>query len=474
MLMRMIYDDSLAQAAYLIGCQKTGEAVIFDPQRDINRYIQLAEKEGLTIVAASETHIHADFLSGVREFCEQTNAKAFLSGEGGDEWSYEWVHLNDKHGKPYNHQILKDGDEFQIGNINFRVLHTPGHTPEHICFEVSDRGGEADEPMGILTGDFIFVGDVGRPDLLETAAGVKGNMEPSAKSLGASLRKFQSQPDYLQVWPGHGSGSACGKALGAVPQSTVGYEKRFNDALKRASDEEGFVHSILSGQPEPPAYFARMKVENRSGPSVLGELPQPTRCTVEQIPENAVVIDTREWESYREGHIPGSLSVLPNKSFSVVAGAYIKPEQTIVLVTDESDLEDQIRMLIRIGLDQIAHYVDPSALAGRDDLEVTGEVSVQELNSIDDPVILDVRNASELLDGYIPGVNNVAYLQLPNRITEVPQGRPVYVSCRSGFRSARASSFLNAHGIEAVNVAGGFLAWEEAGLKVEHPSSSTD
>ena len=469
MLMRLIYDDSLAQAAYLIGCQKTGEAIIIDPERDIDRYIALAQKEGLTIVAASETHIHADFLSGVREFCEQTDAKAYLSDEGGEDWDYVWAAGKGSNGKAYNHQLVKDGDVIMIGNIRIKVMHTPGHTAEHICFEISDQGGDADEPMGIVTGDFVFVGDVGRPDLLESAAGMSGVMEPSARRLGESLRKFHAQPDYLQLWPGHGAGSACGKELGAVLQTTMGYERRFNDALKEAADADVFVRSILSGQPEPPYYFARMKRDNRQGPPILGALPIPANCAPSTIPNGAVIIDTRPWEMFCEGHLPGSYSIVMDKVFSTVAGAFIEPEKEIVLVANACDVEEAVRMLVRIGLDRVVNWVDPEDVASTDGLLTTNEVAVGSIKSMDDVVVLDVRNASEFGEGCIPGATNVAYLQLSKRISEVPAGKPIFVHCRSGFRSARAVSYLNEHGFDATNIAGGFMAWEEAGYPKEKP-----
>lgn len=472
MLMRMIYDESLAQAAYLIGCQKTGEAIIIDPQRDIDRYIKLAERENLTIIAATETHIHADFLSGVREFCEQTDAIALLSDQGGQDWDYLWVKGADLNGVPYKHRLVNDQDIVMIGNIQLRVMHTPGHTPEHICFEITDLGAHADEPMGIITGDFIFVGDVGRPDLLESAAGQMGMMEPSARTLGASLRQFHSQPDYLQIWPGHGAGSACGKELGAVPQTTVGYERRFNLAFKQAENPDAFVDTILSGQPEPPAYFKRMKYENRQGPGILVGMPNPACCSVEGIPEGAVIVDTRPWDAYRAGHLPGSYSLVLDNMFSTVAGAFILPEQDIVLVANACDVENAVRMLIRIGLDRVVNWVDPEDLVNNTDLSKIREVDVSDVHAMKDAVILDVRNASEFSQGHVPDATNVAYLQLPNRLDEVPKGGPIFVNCRSGFRSARAVSYLNEHGFEATNIAGGFMAWEEAGYPIELPAES--
>ena len=223
MLFRQISDDRLAQYAYLIGCQQTGEALIIDPERDIDRYIDIATAEGLKIVAVTETHIHADFVSGALEFAER-GVDVYLSDEGDEDWKYGWA------SRP-NVTLLKSGDTFPVGKIQIEAVHTPGHTPEHMSFLVTDYGGGANKPMGLISGDFVFVGDVGRPDLLETAAGNVGAQEPSAKKLYASIQEFLKLPDYMQLWPGHGAGSACGKALGAIPESTVGYEKMFNANL---------------------------------------------------------------------------------------------------------------------------------------------------------------------------------------------------------------------------------------------------
>ncbi len=258
MLLKYFYDNALAHASYLVGCQKTKEAIIVDPGRDIDQYLATAGSEGVKIVAAAETHIHADFVSGARELAERVGAKLFLSDEGSTDWKY--LYANE-----YDSQLLKDGDIVQIGQISFEVLHTPGHTPESISFVLTDKGGGATRPMGIFTGDFVFVGSVGRPDLLEEAAGVTGSAEPGARDLFRSALRFKQLPDYLQVWPAHGAGSACGKGLGAIPSSTVGYEKLFNPALQ-ITDEQEFVDYILSEQPEAPKYFAIMKRVNKEGP----------------------------------------------------------------------------------------------------------------------------------------------------------------------------------------------------------------
>jgi hydroxyacylglutathione hydrolase len=272
MLFRQIFDPKLAQYAYLVGCQKTKEALLIDPERDVDQYVAIAAGEGLTITAVAETHIHADFLSGAREMAERHGARLYLSDEGAaDGWTSKWAKGGD-----YDVTFLHHGDSFTVGNIEITAIHTPGHTPEHLSFQIVDHGGGASEPMGLVTGDFVFVGDLGRPDLLESAAGVEHAMRPSAEKLFASARDFLDYEDFLQVWPGHGAGSACGKALGAVPQTTVGYEKRYNPMLDAARrGQEAFVDAILDGQPEPPLYFARMKQLNRDGVPLLDGLPRP-------------------------------------------------------------------------------------------------------------------------------------------------------------------------------------------------------
>ncbi len=243
MLLRRFYDAKLAQASYLVGCQATGEALVVDPNRDANQYIAAAASEGVRITHVTETHIHADFVSGSRELAARTAARLHLSAEGGPEWQYAF--MSEAGAVP-----LRDGSRLDVGRVRVDVLHTPGHTPEHLSFMITDTAA-TDRPMGVFTGDFIFVGDVGRPDLLEKAAGAAGTMEAHARRLYASLQRFRQLPAWLQLWPGHGAGSACGKALGAVPQTTLGYESVVNWGLAAASEEE-FVRGVLDGQPEPP------------------------------------------------------------------------------------------------------------------------------------------------------------------------------------------------------------------------------
>ena len=470
MFFRQVFDDTLAQYAYLIGCQRTGDAILFDPQRDIDRYLDLAAGEDLRIAAVAETHIHADFLSGAREFAERFGTRLYLSDEGGPDWRYEWAR-----DAGYDHVPLRDGSCFEIGHIGFRALRTPGHTPEHLSFLVTDRGAGADEPMGILSGDFVFVGDLGRPDLLETAARVEGAMRPAARRLYGSVRRFLDLPDYLQVWPAHGAGSSCGKALGAVPETTVGYERRFSPAIAAAFDgEEAFVSHILEGQPEPPLYFARMKRDNRDGPLVLGGLPRPIRVSPRKTAARAragadagygpgagdgpgaghLVIDTRpDRSAFMARHLPGSVYVPLTKSFCTAAGSILPEGAAVTLVIDEADLEWAVRRLVRIGFDDVRGYVEPRALdhylaEGGEaaaipeiDFEAAGRLSTSGRGTV-----LDVRYAAEYATSHLPGAVNASYTRLPDYADRLPPNGSLLVHCLSGARAAVAASYLAREG----------------------------
>ena len=464
--MRLIYDDKLAQAAYVIGCQKTGEAVVIDPERDIDRYLKLAKSNGLKITATAETHIHADFLSGSRELADAVGAKVYVSDEGDADWKYQWL-------DGYDHRLLKDGDSFHIGNIEIKAVHTPGHTPEHLAYLVIDHGGGADEPMGMASGDFVFVGDLGRPDLLESAAGHAGAMEPSARRLRKSVQELAGLEDYLQIWPAHGAGSACGKSLGAVPSSTLGYERRHNEAMMKADDEQAFVDFILSGQPEPPVYFADMKRLNKVGPPVLGDLPKPNQMKAEDLRDldtsKVAVIDTRPWDEFRAGHVPGSLFLPLSTSFNTDAGSLVGIDDDIYLICKPGQVEEAVRDLIRIGFDHIKGWVDQSTIFGfagdGHKLKSLEQVDVSKAaDLIDDGKVnvLDVRRQTEYEnDGHIDGATNIAHTRLARRMDEVPTDKPLLVHCRSGARSSRAAAYLQSKGLDVINLDGGMLAWQK-------------
>ncbi len=464
-ILKQIFEPKLAQYSYLFGCRKTGEALIIDPQRDIQRYRDIAEDNNLRITAATETHIHADYLSGLREFAE-SGVKVFASDEGDADWKYEWLT-----GSDYDYTLLKDGDKIPVGELTVDVLHTPGHTPEHIVFAIPAKKGGDNSSAGVLTGDFVFVGDVGRPDLLETAAGVVGSMEVGAKQMFDSLQRFKSFPEHWSVWPGHGAGSACGKALGAAPTSTVKDEMKGNAALLVSDDLQRFTDYILSDQPEPPMYFARMKRDNRQGPRVLGNITRPQQLSIgdlEKAPlkNNHVLLDTRSWPEFREGHVKGALFTPFNNSFNTVAGCYVTETDSMILLIEESDLDDAVVDLIRIGLDDIVGFVTPQQLADSDiPLVQTQEITIAEYESLrqdTETFSLDVRRAGELRNvGRIPETYNIAHTRLLDRINELPKDKTLLVNCRSGERSTYACAALERHGFEAVNVAGGYLAWLE-------------
>lgn len=451
MYFKQFFDEKLAQYAYLIGCQATGEALIIDPIRVIDQYIDVAANEKLTIIAAADTHIHADYLSGLREFAER-GIKVLASDEGDHEWKYEWLKNN-----TYDYKLLHNEDTFKIGNITIKAWHTPGHTPEHLSFLITDSAA-AKEPVGIITGDFIFVGDVGRPDLLESAAGQAGAMKPSAQTLYKSVEAFKTLPEYLQVWPGHGAGSACGKTLGAIPGSTVGYELRYNNSIKAGDTEENFVDFILDGQPEPPFYFARMKHENKTGPDLINGLPKPERLTLTELGklsdnENVTVIDTRTREEFSEAHLPGSLLSPLDKQFNTVAGCYTTGDERIYLIVDKKRLHEAVVDLIHIGLDHIEGFATPADLealiesGGKSEKMNVGDFNMAEAFKENDKYqVLDVRKASEFKVSHIPDAINIAHTRLFDRIDEVPRDKHLLVHCETGIRSAVASAFLQSRG----------------------------
>ena len=466
MFFRQITDEKLSQYAYLIGCQATGEAILIDPERDIDRYVRVAEKNGLNIVAAADTHIHADYLTGLREFAER-GIRVYASDEGDEDWKYEWLK-----GSDYPHTLLKDGDAFKVGNIRLEAVHTPGHTPEHISFLVTDVGGGADAPMGLVSGDFVFVGDLGRPDLLESAAGVTGQMEPSARRLFGSVQRFLELDDYLQVWPAHGAGSACGKALGAVPETTVGYERRFNGAIQAAGrGEQAFVDAILDGQPEPPMYFARMKRENKEGPPVLGQLPNPRLLSLAELASMAdrtdvAFVDARlNREAFLSAHLPGSLFAPFNKTFNTVVGSFVEPEMPIYLLIEAEHIQEAVRDLVRIGLDDIRGYATPDMLETyREGGGRTASIEQQHMNDIAElrrkgVTVLDVRNASEWEASRVPGSANLAYPRLWVRRNEVPTGGTLAVHCMTGGRSSVSAALLQRLGHDVIFLQGNYVDW---------------
>jgi hydroxyacylglutathione hydrolase len=466
MLLERFYNDLLAQASYLIGCQETKTAIVIDPNRDIDRYIAAALHEKLTISYVTETHIHADFVSGARELARRTGAKLLLSGEGGPDWSYGFVPSDDA-------KLICDGDLVDVGQVRFGARHTPGHTPEHISFIVTDRA-TSERPIGMLTGDFVFVGDVGRPDLLERAANVHGTMDAMARKLFRSIRALNDLPDYLQLWPGHGAGSACGKSLGAMPATTLGYERIANWAFQ-IDDEEEFVREVLADQPEPPKYFATMKTVNRDGPAPTPpatELPDLDLSEFERLMRaGAAMVDVRSTADFAAGHIPGTVNLPTGSSFATWAGSLLRYDQDIVLLADDPKRIAKARHgLALIGLDRViatgGSALREAWVITNGPLQKVKLLNAKDVNTSSRRVI-DVRGASEWNEGHIERAEHRFLGDLLTSIDDLPRDTPIALHCQGGTRSAIAASLLQANGFtDVANLAGGIQAWKAAGLPI--------
>ncbi|MFC5338438.1 MBL fold metallo-hydrolase [Leucobacter denitrificans] len=461
MLLERIYDEDLAQASYFIGCQAKGEAIVVDPRRDIDVYLDLAVKNNMRIVAVTETHIHADYLSGTRELAAATGGQMYVSDEGGSDWTY---------GDDFDDAVrMKHGHQIQLGNITVEAVHTPGHTPEHLSFLITD-GAQADEPGFILTGDFVFVGDLGRPDLLDEAAGFVDTRFGGAKDLFASLRDhFLTLPDYVQVHPAHGSGSACGKALGAIPASTVGYERNFSWWAKylKNNDEQGFIDELLSGQPDAHAYFGRMKRENKLGPAIIGDAAGLVAYTVAELnqalaEDSIIFVDTRHNSEVHTGTVNGSLNI-PGVAKAASYGAWVyNPEvetRPLVLLADSPEEADQLRdHLIRVGIDTVQGYI-----TSLDGLELVKPklVSPAQLEGVERVVLLDVRNKTEYAEGHIPGAEQLSGGRVLWNLSSLPDpdAGTIVTYCQSGVRNAVTASALRREGYDVAELEGSYLAW---------------
>lgn len=472
MFFKRFYDDGLAQASYLIGCDASGEAIVIDPSRDVAQYLATASAEKLRITRVTETHIHADFVSGSRELAKRTGATLMLSAEGGRDWQYAFARGDGA-------TLLHDGDSFFAGRVRFDVMHTPGHTPEHLAFLVTDLASSG-HPVGLLSGDCVFVGDVGRPDLLERAAHVAGTMKASAHALFHSLKKVRALPDFVQLWPGHGAGSACGKALGAMPQSTVGYERVANWGLT-TDDEKTFVREVLAGQPEPPLYFAEMKRINRDGPPILPAWPNPERLDIARLAsvlaENGNVVDTRAADAFADGHARGTLNIPLGKSFSTWAGWLLPYDRDVHLIAESQD--DAARAageMAKIGLDRVAGWFRADELRKSAETgagtERVAQATVPELAARvahGEVTVVDVRNASEWAHGHLPNAIHIPVGYLRSRAAEIPRDRPIVAQCQGGTRSAIAASVLIGLGLrDVINLRGGFDEWTRESLPVAH------
>ena len=447
------YLECLSQASYMVGDETTGRAVVVDPRRDVHIYTDDAEAAGLRIERVIETHVHADFLSGHLELAARTGA-AVSYGPGAEV--------------DFPMEPLADGREFSLGEVTLRVLATPGHTPESISIVVCEHADDA-VPYGVLTGDTMFIGDVGRPDLL-SGAGISA--EELARKLYRSLHeKLLGLPDETRVFPAHGAGSACGKNLSTETQSTIGEQRRTNYALQPMTEDQ-FVALVTEGQPLQPMYFSYDARRNRQLHALLDEVDLPAPLTLHEVQARAaagaVVLDTRDPMDFAAGHLRGSFNVGLHGRFAELGGEVLAPDRPVVLVSEPgTDLEAKVR-LGRVGFDRVeGALVDPLRvlLENPDAVEPSSRLTVAEFEErrreVADLQVVDVRSPGETAGGAIPGAVAVPLPQLTERIAELDPARPTVVYCASGYRSSIAASVLAGDGFRDVSdLLGGYDAWK--------------
>ena len=456
MFFKQFYLGCLAHASYLIGSD--GEAAVVDPRRDVDTYIDEAKERGFRIRHVIETHLHADFVSGHRELARRTGAKIYFGAKAGAEFDYV----------PVN-----DGDEIRMGDVVLRFLETPGHTPESVSILVVDRS-VSDVPKAVLTGDTLFIGDVGRPDLL----GSKMSAQELAGMLYDSLHdKLLALPNSVEVYPAHGAGSLCGRNISSETSSTIGQQRQFNYALRPMPKEE-FVRMMTTDLPEAPAYFSRDVAINRGGASELAELPDPPALEARDVEvlqkKGAIVLDTRPAAQYGAGHVPGSLHIGLSGQFASWAGALVSPGTPMLIVAEDEEQVREARLrLARVGLDNVAGYLAGGILewdrAGLR-LATLEQINVAELDERlrEGAVrVVDVRRPGEWQSGHIATALHLPLNDLAEKADDLSREEPLAVVCAGGFRSSIGTSLLERQGFHRItNVVGGMAAWRAANLEV--------
>ncbi len=445
MYLKRFFIEGLAHASYLIGAD--GEAAVIDPKRDVDDYLADAEREGLRITAILNSHPHADFASGFRELAERTGAKIYVS-----------------HHAPvkYEHVAAKDGDRIKIGSLEVELLETPGHSPDSLSFLVHEGG----KPIAIFTGDLLFVNDVGRPDLRDA------DEDPSAlagKLYDSLFQKILALPDEVKVYPAHGAGSLCGRAISDAPFSLVGQERRLNWAMQ-IKDREEFVRQMTTNLPDRPAYFSFDVDLNLKGAEPISSLPPLKAMTESELSaalgSGAVVIDTRSVDEFGRGHFPGSINIgLGSASFCSWAGFVVPGEKSIALVVGSAGDAQKARLhLARIGFDKVVGYITADALTRKEELPQISATDLKEkLSKPDAPLLVDVRTPTEWRNGHVDGARHLSLALFAERYHELPKDRSIAIICGSGYRSSIAGSLLQAHGYkELANVTGGMEDFAEA------------
>ena len=461
MLFKQYYLGCLAHASYMVADEGSKTAVVVDPQRDIDQYLKDAEQWGVQIGHVFLTHFHADFLAGHLELRDRVGAQIYIGAKGEAEYAFTPV---------------KDEDALEFGKVRLRILETPGHTPEGISIVVYDLEKDERNPYAVLTGDTLFIGDVGRPDLL---ASIGVTADELASMLYDSLhQKLLTLPDETLVYPAHGAGSMCGKNLSSDTFSPLGVQRRYNYALQPMSKAD-FTKLVTADQPEAPPYFIYDAMLNRRERSTLDETlareHQPlTLDTVMQLMNTgAQVIDVREPADFAGAHLSGSLNISLVGSYATWAGTLLDPKKPVVLVAEPGTEQEASMRLGRIGFDNVEGYLDGGmqALEGRPELlqrieRMTAPTLAEQRTEAEPPVVLDVRTEREWQEKHIEGSLNIALQHLQERLVEVPTDRPVVVHCATGYRSSIAASLLEKHGrTQVADLVGGFAAWEASQLE---------
>jgi glyoxylase-like metal-dependent hydrolase (beta-lactamase superfamily II)/rhodanese-related sulfurtransferase len=463
MYFKQFYLGCLAHASYLIGSE--GEAAVVDPQRDVDQYIDEAEAQGFKIKHVIETHLHADFVSGHRELGARTGADIIFGARSGAE---------------FPHRAVNDGEEIKLGRVTLRFLDTPGHTPESISILVIDND-VSPQPQKVLTGDALFIGDVGRPDL----AGGRGyTAEQMAASLYDSLHgKLMKLDDGVEVYPAHGAGSMCGRNISKETSSTIGEQRRFNYALKPMSKDE-FVRMMTADLPEAPAYFPRDAEINRTGAPALEELPRPKELAPEEVnalSKSHLLLDIRSAAAFGNAHVPAALNIALGGQFATWCGTLIGIGTPIVLIADDlAAVDEAVMRLARVGIESVAGYLGGGMRAWDQaglEIEAIPQMPVDELHAriaegIDLQVV-DVRRPGEYVCGHVPGAINLTLAHLEQDLSRLNSNRPAAVICASGYRSSAATSILERRGFSQIfNVVGGTNGWINAGYPVDKPNEA--
>lgn len=462
MYVEQFFVEGLGCVSYLVGCDSAGVAAVVDPDRDVQRYIDAAAARSMHITLIIETHLHADHVSGNTDLAARTGAQIFVHEASGAE---------------FGHTPMKAGDELRVGNVRFAVRHTPGHTPESVTLLISDltRG---DEPWMALTGDTLFVGDMGRPDLVgqEAARGLAGQMHDTLQN------EYRLLPDSLMIYPGHGAGSLCGKSLGAMRSTTLGYERHHNPALEPRSREE-FIDFATRELPEQPGNHTRIKAMNCRGPRPLGEIvarPLSIQDAVREFRRGVGLLDTRPKAEFVECHIPGAVNLPADEQLSNRIGFVLTPDESIVLLlSDPAEYRHVLLSLARVGFENVLGYLAgdldawqalglPITSGDVQDIEPKALQTLLDGPEGDRPLVIDVREPWEYEEGHVRGARLIPLGDLMARLGELDAARPVAVICASGSRSQSAAALLGQKGFATVyNILGGVSRWTIAGLPLE-------